>query len=89
MTDEKFALLRTHRNNISRYRRLLKTKLTEFERQFIERRLSEERSAMERLAASVFPLAFKIPMKAAKETLWKLAIADRTRPTRFRQANED
>ena len=42
--------------------RLLKTKLTELERQFIERRLSEERSAMERLAYSTFPLAFKIPM---------------------------
>ena len=62
MTDEKFALLRTHRNNISRCRRLLKTKLTEFERQFIERRLSEERSAMERLAASTFPLTIGIPM---------------------------
>jgi hypothetical protein len=62
MTDEKFALLRTHRNNISRYRRLLKTKLTELERQFIERRLSEERSAMERLAVSAFPLTFRIPM---------------------------
>ena len=64
MTDEKFARLRTHRNNISRYRRLLKTKLTEFERQFIERRLSEERYAMERLASSTFPLTFGIPMKA-------------------------
>ncbi|HEX7565875.1 MAG TPA: hypothetical protein VF396_21905 [Bradyrhizobium sp.] len=62
MTDEKFRLLRTHRNNISRYRRLLKTKLTEFERQFSERRLSEERSAMERLASSTFPLSFRIPM---------------------------
>ena len=59
MIDEKFALLRTHRNNIMRYRRLLETKLTECERQFIERRLSEERSAMEKLAASTFPLAFK------------------------------
>jgi hypothetical protein len=61
MTDEKLALLRTHRNNISRYRRLLKTKLTEYERQFIERRLSEERSSMEKLAASTFPLVFQIP----------------------------
>jgi hypothetical protein len=33
MIDEKLALLRTHRNNISRYRRLLKTQLTECERQ--------------------------------------------------------
>ena len=52
MIEEKFALLRTHRNNMARYRRLLKTKLTDCERQFIERRLSEERSAMEKLAAS-------------------------------------
>jgi hypothetical protein len=66
MTDEKFALLRTHRNNISRYRRLLKTKLTEFERQFIERRLSEERSAMQRLASSTFPLTFGITTKVTE-----------------------
>ena len=66
MIDEKLALLRTHRNNIHRYRRLLKTELTELERQFIEKRLSEERSAMERLSTSTFPLAFRI---AAGETL--------------------
>ena len=59
MIDEKFALLRTHRNNIARYRRLLQTKLTEYERQFIERRMSEERCAMEHLASSTFPIAFK------------------------------
>jgi hypothetical protein len=68
MIEEKFALLRTHRNNIARYHRLLKTKLTECERQFIQRRLSEERSAMEKLAASTFPLAFQTPAKST-ETL--------------------
>ena len=52
MMDEELALLRGHRNNISRYQRLLKTELTEFERRFIERRLSEERSAIEKLAVS-------------------------------------
>lgn len=57
MMDEKLALLRTHRNNISRYHRLLKTELTELERRFIERRLTEERSAMEKIAASTFPLS--------------------------------
>src|SRR5438552_16097970 len=50
MIDEKFACLRTCRNNINRYHRLLKTELSELERQFIERRLNEEKSAMERLA---------------------------------------
>lgn len=55
MTDKRFSLLRTHRDNITRYHRLLKTNLTEFERQFVQRRLSEERSAMGRLAASTTP----------------------------------
>jgi hypothetical protein len=68
MIDEKFALLRMHRNNIARYRRLLKTKLTEYERQFIEMRLSEERSAMETVTASTFPLSFKFPTSAVEET---------------------
>lgn len=71
MVDEKFALLRMHRNNISRYRRLLKTELTEIERQFIERRLSEERSAMETVAASAFPLTFKFPISAVEGTSQK------------------
>ncbi|HLG85172.1 MAG TPA: hypothetical protein VKY22_29600 [Bradyrhizobium sp.] len=61
MIDETLARLRTHRNNIIRYRRLLKTELTEVERQFIERRQSEERSAMDELAASAFPIAFQMP----------------------------
>jgi hypothetical protein len=47
--------LRTHRNNISRYRRLLKTNLTELEREYIERRLSDEQLALETLIGSTFP----------------------------------
>ena len=35
MMDENIARLRTHRNNIERYGRLLQTKLTDLERQFI------------------------------------------------------
>ena len=49
MTDEEVARLRAHDSNISRYRRLLKTKLSDLERRFLERRLSEERSAVESL----------------------------------------
>jgi hypothetical protein len=49
MIDEKFARLRTYQNSIDRYHRLLKTELSELERQFIERRLNEEKSAMESL----------------------------------------
>ena len=50
--DERIARLRTHRNNINRYRGLLETKLTEIEKQYIERRLSEEQSAVEALVVS-------------------------------------
>jgi len=44
--DEKIACLRAHLRNIDRYQKLLKTKLTEVEVQYLEKRLSEERSAV-------------------------------------------
>ena len=61
MIDEQFAQMRTHRNNIHRYRRLLRTRLTELERQFLERRMAEEQSKLESLTSSTFPIAFKLP----------------------------
>ncbi|MCK1332314.1 hypothetical protein IVB57_29005 [Bradyrhizobium sp. CW9] len=42
-------LVRAHRNNIQRYHLLLQTTLTEFERQYVERRLSEEQSKLDKL----------------------------------------
>ncbi|WP_271570434.1 hypothetical protein [Bradyrhizobium sp. CCBAU 11386] len=50
MIDDQLA--RAHRNNIQRYRQLLQTSLTEFERQFVERRLNEEQSKLEILVSS-------------------------------------
>ena len=67
MIDEKFARLRTHRNNMGRYRQLLKTELTELERQFIERRLLEEQAMLESLSASIFPLTLKISNPATQD----------------------
>ena len=37
MIDENFARLRTHRGNIQRYRHLLETSLTDFEREFVSK----------------------------------------------------
>jgi hypothetical protein len=51
--DQQLARLRTHRSNIQRYRNLLLTSLTELERQFVEKRLTEEQSDLESLAASL------------------------------------
>jgi len=56
MIDQQIARIRTHRNNIHRYRRLLRTGLTELEREFLERRLAEEQSQLEGLASSHFHL---------------------------------
>ena len=61
MLDEDFARIRAHRNNIHRYRRLLRTRLSDLERQFIERRLAEEQTALKTLAAEAFPLASTLP----------------------------
>jgi hypothetical protein len=57
MLDADLARIRAHRNNIHRYRRLLRTKLSELERQFIDRRLAEEQSSLDALAAETFPIA--------------------------------
>jgi hypothetical protein len=58
MIDAKLAQLRAHRQNVSRYRRLLGTKLSPLERQYIERRLTEENAAIETIAAASFPMVF-------------------------------
>jgi hypothetical protein len=66
MIDERLARLRTHRNNILRYRALLKTRLTDLERQYLNRRLSEEQDAMEMLTASTFPLTLSTSDQAQR-----------------------
>lgn len=43
--------LQAHRQNIARYRSLLKTELTEVERAFIDRRITEEETESRRLSA--------------------------------------
>ena len=53
MIDQQLARLRTHRSNIQRYRNLLQTSLTELERQFVQKRLTEEQSNLESLANSL------------------------------------
>jgi len=51
MTEKDCARLQAHNSNIGRYRRLLETSLSETERIFIQRRLSEEVLELSSLAA--------------------------------------
>ncbi len=53
MIDQKIVRLRTHRRNVQRYRNLLQTSLTDLERQFVQKRLTEEQSNIESLANSL------------------------------------
>ena len=55
MIEEKLARLRARRNNIGRYKRLLKTQLSDLERAFIAKRLEEEQGAAEALVKTTFP----------------------------------
>jgi len=41
--ETRIVQLRTHQKNIDRYENMLKTELTDHQRQFVQRRLSEER----------------------------------------------
>lgn len=47
--DARNALIRAHQNNINRYCRLLATHLTDHEREYVHRRIAEERFELERL----------------------------------------
>jgi hypothetical protein len=60
MIDQALAQFRAHRQNINRYRSLLKTSLTELEQKFIERRIAEEESALNSLAFGACPLDFSL-----------------------------
>ena len=53
MIDQHLAHVRTHRNNIQRYRNLLQADLTELERQFVEKRMIEEQSNLDSLITSL------------------------------------
>jgi len=53
MFEEALARLRTHHKNVQRYRQLLETGLTDFERQYIGKRLSEEQAAIQTLSVDM------------------------------------
>jgi hypothetical protein len=52
MFEETLARLRTHHKNVQRYRQLLETSLTDFEREYIGKRLSEEQASIDMLSAN-------------------------------------
>ena len=62
--DESLSEIRSVRNAIWRSRRLLQAGLSDAERDLVEKRLEEQRSAFERLLAATFPFTLKIQSEA-------------------------
>jgi len=65
MFEQNLARIRTHRNNIHRYRRLLRTELSDLERDFIDRRMADEQAALDALVAETFPVTFPLPQDSS------------------------
>jgi len=65
MFEQNLARIRTHRNNIHRYRRLLRTELSDLERDFIDRRMLDEQAALDALVAETFPVTFPLPKETS------------------------
>ena len=55
ITDEQAVRVRAHSESIARYRRLLETRLSDLERHFIQRRLTEEQSALSGIKKVIHP----------------------------------
>lgn len=68
MLEANLARIRTHRNNIHRYRGLLRTELSDLERDFIEKRMADEQTALDALVAETFPVTFPFPKDSASSS---------------------
>jgi hypothetical protein len=56
LADLESTLRWAHQANLERYRRLLETHLTDNERQFVERRMAEEREALRQVGGKMHRL---------------------------------
>ncbi|MBR1204081.1 MULTISPECIES: hypothetical protein [unclassified Bradyrhizobium] len=75
MLEANLQRLRAHRRNIDRYRRLLATRLSDLERRYIERRLSEEQASATGLLRDAFPdrLCALLPRIEGRTTTLEMA----------------
>ena len=69
MIDGNLERLRAHRANIRRYRRLLATRLSDLERAYIARRMSEEQRSVEALLHETFPDRLSLQMDRRRTNL--------------------
>jgi hypothetical protein len=73
MIEGNLERLRAHRANIRRYRRLLATRLSDLERAYIARRMSEEQRSVEALLQATFPDRLSLQMDRRRTTSLEMA----------------
>ncbi|MHC2439193.1 hypothetical protein [Bradyrhizobium sp. USDA 4451] len=75
MLEANLQRLRAHQRNIDRYRRLLATRLSDLERSYVERRLSEEQASAAELLRETFPerLSALLPRIEGRTTTLEMA----------------
>ena len=75
MLDVNLERLRAHQKNIGRYRRLLATQLSDLERSYLQRRLSEEQTFVKALLQDALPDRFsaRLPRIAGRTTTLDMA----------------
>jgi len=63
MMEVNLERLRAHKSNVGRFRRLLRTRLSDLEREYIERRLGEEQALLQAVLQDTFPdrLSARLP----------------------------
>lgn len=59
--SDQLAAMRSHRNQIHRYRQLLTRELPEHDRGYLQDRLSQECRAFRSLTDAVFPIVVRVP----------------------------
>jgi hypothetical protein len=89
--DERIARLRAHQKNIVRYEGLLKTKLSEAEKDYLEKRLSEERFAISMLQSISFQAGRNLPSSeiAGEPDAANSNFVERSGPNRLVAAKQD
>ena len=75
MLDVNLERLRAHQKNIGRYRRLLATHLSDLERSYLQRRLSEEQAFLKKFLQDAFPdrVSAQLPGIAGRTTTLDMA----------------
>ena len=72
MFEANLVRIRTHHNKIHRFRDLLRTELSDFDREFIKKRMADEQTALGAIMTNAFPVTF--PSLKEFSSFWSIRV---------------